>query len=150
MFARMTAMTMMAAALAACQPATAPDAMGDSPSPAGAQVLNGTEWQVELLGGEAVLADSTPTISFAADENRVAGHGSCNRFMGSFEAGADGALGFGELASTMMACPEALMQQEDRYMKLLGVVQRYQIVGGALVLSGADGELVRAHPAAAD
>ena len=68
--------------------------------------LVGTEWQLIQLGGKAVKPEEGKfTLTFLAEENRIAGIGACNRIMGRYEATEKGALKIGPLASTMMVCP---------------------------------------------
>jgi heat shock protein HslJ len=114
-----------AAALAALAAACAPreDAGMSRPTPAPTD-LAGTEWEAFDIAGSAPIERTRPSIRFGED-GRVSGAGSCNRFMGSWRRTADGLrLTFGPLASTMMACPEAIMAQEARYLSLLGEGER--------------------------
>ena len=68
--------------------------------------LVGTEWQLIQLGGKAVKPEEGKfTLTFLAEENRIAGVGACNRIMGKYEATEKGVLKIGPLTSTMMACP---------------------------------------------
>ena len=82
--------------------------------------LVGTEWWVEDIEGTGVIDNSHTTITFP-EPGRVAGDGGCNRYMGSYEGEGD-RLKFGPLASTRMACPEALMNQDDRFHQALARV----------------------------
>lgn len=133
--------------LAACASAPPPEAEPAPPSAPGAApaaALDGGEWRVFEIGGQGVVADSAPTLQFAA--GRLSGTSGCNRFMGGYVLGTDGgSLRAEQLASTMMACPEPLMQQEDRYLRLLGQVRRYRVDGGVLTLTGDDGQSIRAR-----
>lgn len=78
------------------------------------------------------------TLTFLAEENRIAGVGACNRIMGKYEATEKGALKIGPLASTMMACPG--MEQEDAFTKALESTTHYDMDGPMLLLLS-DGEL---------
>ncbi len=108
--------------------------------------LLGTEWWVEDIDGGGVIDRSHTTLHFVA-AGRVAGDGGCNRYMG--EAVRDGAdLTFGRLAGTMMACPQALLNQEQRFHDALGRVRSWRIDArtGLLHLQNDAGEtVVRAH-----
>ncbi len=54
-------------------------------------------------------------------------------------------LEFTRMASTKKACAPALMNQEDRFLSLLGEVQRFDIGRhGELLLVTGDGPLIRA------
>ena len=62
--------------------------------------------------------------------------------IGSYEA--DG--GKQNPGATMMACPEALMKQEQKLLKLLSTVQSYRIdKTGALVLTTSDKKTIVAR-----
>ena len=86
------------------------------------EALTRSEWVVEDIGGMGVVERSRPTIAFSP-EGAVSGNGSCNRFMGGF-ALHDADLAFTPLASTRMACAEALMRQERAFLDLLGACAR--------------------------
>ena len=101
--------------------------------------LIGTEWQLIQLGGKAVKPEEGKfTLTFLAEENRIAGVGACNRIMGKYEATEKGVLKIGPLASTMMACPG--MEQEDAFTKALESTTHYDMDGPMLLLLS-DGEL---------
>ena len=101
--------------------------------------LIGTEWQLIQLDGRAVKPEEGKfTLTFLAEENRIAGIGACNRIMGRYEATEKGALKIGPLASTMMVCPG--MEQEDAFTKALESTTHYDMDGPMLLLLS-DGEL---------
>lgn len=134
----------LAAAMTACAPAEPPAPAATPPAPTGGQLLVGAEWTVTDIAGTPRLPNSKVTIRFA--DGRVAGAASCNRFMGGYEVAADGVtIRMSQMASTMMACPDPLMNQEQRFLDTLGAVTRYGIgPDGALVLSTPDGRTIRA------
>lgn len=102
------------------------------------------EWKIFEIGGTPIIADSAPTIAFA--DGRVSGAASCNRFMGSYTLADDGLkLEMSQMASTMMACADDKMQQEDRYLKLLAAVTGWSIDKDVLTLRTADGQTARAR-----
>ena len=138
---------LLVGALAACaagDPAALPaDRAGASdPKAHAAQPdLLGAEWLIEDIAGGGVVADSQASLQFLA-EGRLAGNASCNRLIGSYTR--DGAgLSVKLVGTTMMACPPALMQQEQALLKILPDVARYLIdASGTLVLSSGDGKAV--------
>jgi len=69
--------------------------------------------------------DARATLSFP-EPGQVAGLGSCNRFSGTVTIDQD-RMRFGPLAATKMACPEAIMDQERRYLAALGRATRFRI-----------------------
>ena len=71
-------------------------------------------------------------MRFDAAGGRLSGSGGCNRITGSYQLDGD-RLTFGPIASTRMACPEA-MDQEQAFLKALAAVRSYRIPGGTLEL----------------
>jgi heat shock protein HslJ len=136
------AATVALAAMTACTPADAPAPAASAPAPGAS--LGGGEWAVFEIAGQPVVAGSKPTITF--EDGRVFGAGSCNRFMGGYTMAADGLkLEMSQMASTMMACPDALMTQEGQFLGTLGTVTAYGVADGVLTLTGADGKTIRAR-----
>ena len=86
--------------------------------------LSGSEWLLEDLGGVAVLDKVQATVAFP-ESGKTAGNGTCNRFFGSVEIHGD-AIHFGPLASSRMACPEELMNQETKYLQALQSAERFE------------------------
>ncbi len=130
------------AAMTACAPTPEPKPAAQEPT--GGAALGGGEWAVFEINGQPIVAGSKPTITF--EEGRVFGAGSCNRFMGGYTLAPDGLkLEMSQMASTMMACPDALMTQESQFLGTLGGVTGYAVADGVLTLNGADGKTVRAR-----
>ncbi len=98
----------------------------------GAAGLDGTAWRLEDLGGAGVLDRTQATLEFPG-RGRVAGNASCNRFFGSVEIAGD-SITFGTLGATLMACPEAVMNQEARYLKALEGAERFTQEGTTLLV----------------
>jgi heat shock protein HslJ len=90
----------------------------------GAFSLSGSEWLLEDLGGSGVLDQIQATITFP-EAGKVTGNSSCNRFFGAAEIYGD-AIKLGPLGSTRMACPEAVMNQETKYLEALQVAERFE------------------------
>jgi heat shock protein HslJ len=91
---------------------------------AGTFHLSGGEWLLEDLGGSGVLDNVQATLTFP-EEGKTAGNGSCNRFFGSAEINGQ-EIKFGPLASSRMACPEAVMNQEKKYLEMLQAAERFE------------------------
>ncbi len=90
---------------------------GTPPTADGPPELGGSSWVAEDIDGRGVMDRLQSTISFE-NSLRVAGNAGCNRFFGNYTlAGLE--LEFGPLGSTMMACPEAVMTQERRFLRAL-------------------------------
>ncbi len=106
--------------------------------------LLGQEWVVEDIAGAGVVDRSHATLQFLRD-GTVVGNATCNRFFGSY-ASTGSALRIEPAGATRMACPTALMHQENRLLQLLPALNSYRIdKTGALVLSTADGQTVLAR-----
>src|SRR5262249_9213710 len=73
------------------------------------------------------------TLAFFAP-GKVSGNGSCNRFTGSLELGDLGVVKIGPLASTRMACPGLLGNQETAYLAALEKAERLGLDGDKLVI----------------
>jgi CubicO group peptidase (beta-lactamase class C family) len=99
--------------------------------------LLGREWVIESIAGVGVIDDSHAALQFLPD-GRLAGSATCNRILGSYETQAQN-LRIQPTETTMIACPEELMNQERTLLNLLPAIERYRIdKTGALVLSTAD------------
>jgi heat shock protein HslJ len=64
------------------------------------------------------------TLSFP-EAGKVAGNGSCNRFFGTVEVRGN-TLKLSPLGATRMACPEAVMNQETKYLGALQAAERFE------------------------
>jgi putative lipoprotein len=108
-----------------------PDSAPSRPDPAPTG-LWGTSWVLEDITGSGVIDYARATLEFP-QQSRTAGRGSCNRFGGSVTVAGD-RITFGPLASTMMACSEAVMNQERKYLEALRVADRYRFDGPYLLI----------------
>lgn len=105
--------------------------------------LFGTTWLAEDINGGGVIDDAQSTFSVAAD-GKVTGNGGCNRFFAQAEVKGD-SIRIGKAGATMMACPPALMDQEQKFFAALEKAATYRIDGdGKLFLVDAKGvDIVR-------
>ncbi len=94
--------------------------------------LVGSEWLLEDLGDQGVIDTIQATLTFP-EAGRVAGNGSCNRFFGPAEMSGD-TIKLGPLASSRMACPEAVMNQEKKYLDALQAAERLEQKDADLLL----------------
>lgn len=102
-------------------------------------------WQVDYIEGAGVV-DRSPARYQFDDSMRVTGNASCNSFTGSYEI-VDGAIVVGNLASTRMMCPPALMEQEARFLSAMQRVHSWSARNGLLYLYDTQGkELFRGGP----
>ncbi|MEM1081270.1 MAG: DUF885 family protein, partial [Pseudomonadota bacterium] len=79
--------------------------------------LDGSRWRIVELQQQAV-GDAELTMQFS-DDSRVVGRSACNRFNGSWSINADGAVEFGQMMSSKMACSPELMALEQRFNQLV-------------------------------
>jgi heat shock protein HslJ len=124
----------LVAFLAAC--ASSPPGPAPLPAVEPPGELAGTAWRLENLKGAPPVAGSEVTLEFT-EPGKAAGRASCNRYFGSVEVRGE-EITFSALGSTMMACDEALMNQEQRYLRALEGAVRYIVQDGVLQISGKD------------
>ena len=86
--------------------------------------LSNTEWLLEEMSGNGVVDHARATLVFP-EPGKVAGNGSCNRFFGTTEIHGD-TIKLGAMGSTRMACPEAIMNQEAKYLEELQAAERFE------------------------
>lgn len=111
-------------------------------APADNPPLPDTHWALQALEGAPVLAGpgAAPHLVLHARTQKLSGFAGCNRLQGRFtQRGTQ--LALTALASTRMACPPPQMQQEQRFIELLGAADGYRIEGQTMSLL--QGETVR-------
>ena len=100
-------------------------------------------WVVEDIRGGGIIDDSRVTLEFS--EGRVAGSTSCNSYQGAWSLEGN-KLSIEDIAVTMMACPEALMNQERRFLDALNAAEGMRVDDtGALFLTSGGNDLLRAR-----
>lgn len=104
--------------------------------------LENTYWKLLTVDErEAVAIDEAREAHLVlhAEESRLAGSTGCNRMMGDYERDGD-RLTFGQLATTMMACPGEVMALEREFLDVLEAIDGWQVEGETLTLVDAEGE----------
>jgi heat shock protein HslJ len=98
-----------------------------SQPPAPSAPLEGTEWVLVSLRGNAPIEGKAITLRFG--EASIEGSGGCNTYGGNYTAGEE-SLRLSDLYWTEMACmePEGIMAQEQAYLQTLNAAARYRIV----------------------
>ena len=104
--------------------------------------LEGTTWVLVSYGDpsdpQAALEDVEVTAVFPRESDpgpgELNGSAGCNNYFGSFETDGND-LSIGDLGSTMMACEEAIMDQEAQYLSALAAADSYSIQGNRLEIS---------------
>ena len=135
----MATLLVMAVIAAACAPTAAPANQPAQPKeqPVSGNTLDGTSWTLVTLNGQPALKDTTVTLNFAA--GKAVGSDGCNRYTGGYTA--DGTnIKFDQMASTMMACAEPIMQQAAAYLQALAQAATYKANAKQLTLADASGK----------
>jgi heat shock protein HslJ len=106
--------------------------------------LEGVKWEVTGYnnGRQAVVGPLLGTrLTLMFQDGQVFGSSGCNRFHGSFTVEGN-ALTIQPLATTRMACTDALILQEQEFLRALQTATTWEIVRGMLDVHRADGERV--------
>jgi heat shock protein HslJ len=108
--------------------------------------IEGIVWRAEDIGGGGIIDRSRATLTFGAD-GRISGSASCNGYSGSYALDR-GALSFtSALVATQKACAPSLLDQERRFLAILGAARRIELLPtGALLLSTPEGTSLRFFP----
>ncbi len=112
------------------------------PSAAGTDPLAGTSWTLTTLNGQPTLTGTSVTLNFAA--GKAVGSDGCNTYTTSYTADAATIQFKQPIATTMMACPDPIMNQGTAYLKALGQAATYKTDGKQLSLSDAGGQQLAA------
>lgn len=107
--------------------------------------LAGPVWMVTEVDGRAVMTNYRASMHFLAN-GRVGGRASCNHFNAGWERLGDEIV-IEQAATTKMACPTDVMEQEQRFLGAFSSVSRFEVTEkGDLVLRDDGGEpLIRAE-----
>ncbi|MGN6313292.1 MAG: META domain-containing protein [Rhodanobacteraceae bacterium] len=126
----------LAVVLSACAIAARRDPAAHSPD---ALQLAGTQWRFVKLDGHVVPAGVKATLAFESN-GHVSGHAGCNGYGGPWVA-STGALHFGGMISTKMAClePPGAMATEREVFAALHDTARASLGDGQLILLDANG-----------
>lgn len=137
----------LAFTLAACAPITVPPTPTPPPvvSPETENDLVGTQWTLVSYGTPGaetpVVEGSEVTLTFQGDGQAV-GSGGCNSYGGPYVV-EDGVLSFGEVVSTLMAClDEQVMEQEQQYLRALQTAVQYELAADQLTIFYEGGQSV--------
>ena len=95
-------------------------------------MLEDTKWILDSFGDEGnlreVINGSQITATFESDEGQVRGSAGCNTYFGDYEINGD-KIYIGNVAHTEIGCmePEGVMDQEQEYLAILQLAERYEI-----------------------
>jgi copper homeostasis protein (lipoprotein) len=105
--------------------------------------LENTLWKLTRLGDQPVVVGAgqrEPDLVFRSKEALATGFSGCNQFTGGYKLNG-GEISFGAIAGTRMACP-AGMEIEDAFLKALGQVRSWEILGQHLELYDSAGNML--------
>lgn len=93
----------------------------------GTFVFNGKWTIVSVNGNQLGKMENTPFLDFNAAGKRVNGNAGCNIINGDYSQGKGekASLKFGDMLSTMMACPDG--NTERKILDAIGKVSKYQV-----------------------
>jgi len=99
--------------------------------------LDGTSWRLLSLEGGDPLAGIEITATF--EHGSVHGSSGCNSYSASYNV-IGNTINIREIQLTLMACvlPEGAMDQEQRFVSLLGSSDSYELLDGQLRLLQSD------------
>jgi heat shock protein HslJ len=96
-------------------------------------------WRLVKMDGRAVPQDIP--IDITVGTGGALGRSGCNRYQVAVKETAPGRVSFDEpVAATQMACPEARMALERRFLQRLSRVNGYRWMGGTLALDWQEGD----------
>lgn len=109
-----------------------------------AATLSDTDWQLVDVGGAPARAQpGERTAYLVLLDGLLTGGSGCNKLMGSYVSDRPGAVRFGPVASTRMACAEAMQAQETALLNAFAHASAYRIEGRTLTLLHGDRVLAR-------
>ncbi len=111
--------------------------------------LAGTSWTIESMGDtgslDSPISGADVTIEFN-ESGELGGNAGCNNYFSNNNSAAGGVFVAGAVGSTRKACgePAGIMEQESRFLELLGAAQVYTVSGDTLTLTvpGQEGDYV--------
>jgi heat shock protein HslJ len=110
-------------------------------SDASADTLTNTEWELEELHGRDVLDDISVTMKLGEDDE-LSGSGGCNRYIGTWETDDGDKITLAASGTTMMACDQPVMDQEQAFLEALASTVRFDLEDEELELYNAEGREV--------
>src|SRR5512143_872112 len=104
-----------------------------------AQSLNGTNWNLVKLNGQALPAGTPPLTLKFETQTEISGKSGCNSYGGSYTV-TGSSLAFNKVFSTLMACADqGVNDRETAFQQALSKVAFFEISNGQLSLKDASG-----------
>ena len=101
-------------------------------------------WKLESYGPAASPAPAVPDVEAGLtfnEDGTITGNSGCNGFGGDYSVDGD-QVTFGQIVSTLMACDDPRMAQEEAVHRVLTETVRYKIEGNTLTLTNNDMVLI--------
>ncbi len=108
--------------------------------------LTGKVWALTELMGKPLVAGTGISAEFTAD-GMVSGSAGCNRYNGTYTVSGSNITFSSPMASTLMMCEQAVMDQESTYLNALGEAKAFALSGDQLTLTGGDGSKLAVYKA---
>lgn len=106
--------------IGACTNAPRADSAGAGPS------LAGTRWTLQTLGNAAIERTAGISLRFDTD-GTFSGSDGCNRYQGNYRAAGGSLTIAGNIAATMMACPDPVEDLARAYLEALQRATRFTV-----------------------
>jgi heat shock protein HslJ len=106
---------------------------------ASSQDLTGSFWLLSELKGASLIDGTTITAQFDAS-GRISGTSGCNNYSTTYDINGSQLTISEPVASTMMACPEPIMEQEQEYMSVLAEMASFEINNEELIIKDSTGD----------
>ncbi|CAA9265897.1 MAG: hypothetical protein AVDCRST_MAG93-2408 [uncultured Chloroflexia bacterium] len=104
--------------------------------------IGGGNYAAVNINGVPVEQAAAPTLRL--EGGRVSGTTGCNSYSGGYQFSSRERVSFTAITTTRMACAQALMDQERRFLSILESTQGYSLYGDrGISLIAADGRAIR-------
>jgi heat shock protein HslJ len=103
--------------------------------------LNGTEWVLASYSGDGAMVPvlNGTTISLLFTPGEATGTAGCNHYFASYRSSGD-SISFENIGSTEMYCmAPGVMEQESRYLQIIGSAERYRLEADRLTFTDRNG-----------
>ena len=112
----------------------------------GTPIVEDVMWKLESYGEignlQSIIQDAKITAEFFSPKSQIVGSGGCNNYFVDYEFNKNELTITPPIGSTMMVCPEPIMDQEQEYFELLETAETYQIQNGKLTISCSDNKIL--------
>jgi heat shock protein HslJ len=108
--------------------------------------ITGKVWLLDNLNGSPPVSGTVITAEFTAD-GKVGGSAGCNVYSGQYKITGGDIQITSPVASTMMACEQPVMDQENAYFQALAAAKSYAVKGDQLTLNDSGGKAIASYKA---